>query len=101
MPSSSIGRLRVVALIEGMSYMLLLFVAMPLKYMAGMPMAVRYVGMAHGFLFVLFSFFLLQAMLDAKWSLKWTAMVFASAVVPFGTFWMDPKLKKMIEETKK
>jgi integral membrane protein len=98
MKNKSIARLRILAFIEGLSYLLLLFVAMPLKYVAGIPMAVRVVGMLHGLLFVGFGFSLLHAMLDAKWSLKWTATVFLSAVVPFGTFWMDPKLKALLSE---
>ena len=51
---SPIGRLRIIAFLEGVSFLLLTGIAMPLKYMAGMPMAVKIAGMAHGVFFILF-----------------------------------------------
>lgn len=94
MLNSVVGRLRVIAFIEGISYLLLLFVAMPLKYGWDMPEAVRYTGMTHGMLFLLFCFALMQAVMEKEWSISFAIQVFGSAVVPFGTFWMDGKLKK-------
>ena len=89
-----LGRLRVVAFIEGCSFLLLLGVAMPLKYFAGLPLAVRIVGSIHGGLFLLFCVALLQAMLAARWSMLRAGIVFASSLVPFGTFAIDGRLKK-------
>jgi integral membrane protein len=89
-----IGRLRVVAFIEGCSFLLLLGVAMPLKYLAGLPLAVRVVGTIHGGLFILFCVALFQAMLVARWSLLRAGIVFASSLVPFGTFVIDGRLKQ-------
>jgi integral membrane protein len=89
-----LGRLRVVAFVEGCSYLLLLGVAMPLKYVLGMPLAVKVVGAIHGGLFVLFCGALLQAMIAARWSLLRAGIVFASSLVPFGTFFIDGRLKR-------
>lgn len=89
-----IGRLRVVAFVEGCSYLLLLFVAMPLKYFAGLPLAVRIVGSLHGALFVLFCMALLQAMLATRWSIPRAGVLFASSLVPFGTFFIEAGLKR-------
>lgn len=94
MLSTSIGRLRVIGLIEGLSYLLLLGVAMPLKYLAGEPLAVRVVGMAHGLLFVLFCFALLAALIEHRWSLLRGAAYFVASLLPFGTFVIDGQLKR-------
>lgn len=93
MLKSAIGRLRVVALVEGVSFLVLLFVAMPLKYAAGMPGAVKIVGGIHGGLFLLFLLALFQAFDEGKWPLSRAAIGFAASVVPFGTFWFDRSLR--------
>jgi integral membrane protein len=93
-----IGRLRAVAFVEGCSYLLLLGVAMPLKYLAGIPLAVRIVGMLHGILFLMFCAALFQAMAVARWSLLRAGVVFASSLVPFGTFAIDGRLKREDQE---
>lgn len=87
---------RLVALAEGVSYVVLVFVAMPLKYFAGAPVAVRVVGGLHGALFVLFVVTLLRAAWSRRWSLLRCAVAFASSLVPFGTFAFDRSLKKEI-----
>jgi integral membrane protein len=89
-----IGRLRVVAFIEGCSFLVLLGVAMPLKYFFAMPLAVRLVGSIHGGLFVGFCAALLHVMIVARWSLLRGLVVFASSLVPCGTFLMDPSLRR-------
>jgi integral membrane protein len=89
-----LGRLRLVAIAEGISYLLLLFVAMPLKYLWAMPQAVRVVGMAHGVLFIAFCGALLLAWSDRRWSFGRATLVFLSSLVPFGTFVMDRSLKR-------
>jgi integral membrane protein len=89
-----IGWLRIVAFLEGCSYLLLLGVAMPLKYFAGLPLAVTIVGAIHGGLFLLFCAALLRAMTAARWSLPWAGLVFASSLVPFGTFAVDGHLRR-------
>ncbi len=84
--------LRAVGLIEGASYILLLFVAMPLKYVFGLPMAVRVTGMVHGLLFILFVYALLRAAQSRHWSLKRSAMVFIASLIPFGPLFIDKML---------
>jgi integral membrane protein len=69
MPAKTIGRLRVIAFVEGCSFLLLLGVAMPLKYFANLPLAVTIVGSIHGGLFILFCVALSQAMSAARWSM--------------------------------
>ncbi len=94
MLSNPIGRLRLIGLIEGISFLLLLFVAMPLKYAAGLPEAVKYVGWAHGALFVLFIVALLHASAETEWPLGKIAGAFIASVLPFGTFILDRTLKR-------
>ncbi|MDQ3049139.1 MAG: DUF3817 domain-containing protein [Bacteroidota bacterium] len=83
-----------IGFIEGISYLILLFIAMPLKYFANMPLAVKYVGMIHGVLFVAFCVVLLIATLEYKWSIKKAGLAFLLSLVPFGTFYLDKLLRK-------
>lgn len=94
MLSTPIGRLRVIGLMEGVSFLLLLFVAMPLKYMADYDKAVSVAGMAHGVLFILFVFAVIQVMIVHRKSIVWGIGAFVSSIIPFGTFVLDAKLKK-------
>lgn len=101
MLKTQIGRLRAVGMLEGLSFIILLGIAMPLKYMMDMPMAVRIVGTAHGILFVAFCYVLLQTMISRGWSIMKAAGVFAAAVVPFGPFLIDGRLKREDEQNSK
>lgn len=85
--SSVMKILRVLAWLEGVSLILLFFVAMPLKYIFNMPEAVQTVGMAHGILFIGYAVWLLIIGIQKKWSLLVIAISFFAAFVPFGTFW--------------
>ena len=91
---SAIGRLRMIALLEGWSWLILLFVAMPLKYFAGNEISVPIVGRIHGGLFLIFCLALLIAMIESKWKLGFSTVVFLSSLVPFGAFFMDRELKR-------
>ena len=90
----SLEWLRKVGNAEGISYLLLLGVAMPLKYMAGMPQTVRILGSIHGFLFVLFMVVLFRVWQTQKWPYERVAMAFLLSIVPFGTFYLDKKLRE-------
>lgn len=90
---TALSRLRIIGNLEGVSYLLLLGVAMPLKYFGGYPQAVKYAGWLHGLLFVAFIFALIDVMVTRKWSLKKTALAFISSLLPFGTFFLDKPLK--------
>jgi integral membrane protein len=91
---TSIGRLRAVALIEGVSFLILLGIAMPLKYFAGMPQAVSVAGWLHGLLFIAFCVALTQAHQDANWNPRRTGAVLIAALLPFGPFVIDGRLRK-------
>ena len=94
MMNNVIGRLRLIGLVEGTSFLVLLLIAMPLKYLAGMPMAVKVVGWAHGVLFVLYGVAALQAVQVSSWSVVRTLLVLLAAVVPGGPFLLDGWLRK-------
>jgi integral membrane protein len=91
---SSLSFLRRINFAEGTSYLLLLFVAMPLKYVAGQPLAVKYVGWAHGVLFCLFCLSLLLVMLKHRWHITRAALVFLSSLIPFGPWLIDSRLRE-------
>ena len=98
---TSIGRFRIIAFLEGMSYLILLFIAMPLKYSYNMPIFVKVIGMAHGVFFVLFIFSLADVRMTYKWSVGKIMVSFLASLLPFGTFVLDAKLlKKEMEENK-
>lgn len=59
-----------------------------------MPQMVRYVGMAHGLLFVLYAILLLMVWKEYRWKFAKVLMAFVASLVPFGTFWFDMKLQK-------
>ena len=82
-------QLRVVAWLEGISFLLLLFVAMPMKYFAGQPGMVRTVGMIHGLLFVLFTLSAFQAKIEQGWSGRRFMRVFLTSFIPFGMIMFD------------
>ena len=93
-----IPMLRTLAMIEGASFLVLLFVAMPLKYFAGVPMAVTIVGWIHGVLFVALVAALVGTMIAARWPVARGALVFVAALVPFGPFVIDRRMKGYADE---
>ncbi|MFK7999506.1 MAG: DUF3817 domain-containing protein [Polyangiales bacterium] len=84
---------RYVGLLEGLSYLLLLFIAMPLKYALGLPAAVRIVGAAHGALFVLLGCLIASAVFEGALTKKEAAMVALASLVPFGPLFVDARLR--------
>ena len=92
-----VARLRLVGKVEAVSYLLLLGVAMPLKSLAGQPLAVRIVGLAHGILFILLGILTLKMMTEHDWPLKKAAMVMVAALLPFGPFIIDRRLAEDAE----
>lgn len=98
MRNTPIGRLRIIGIIEGISFIVLLFIAMPLKYLAGQPMAVSIVGMIHGLLFLLFCLALFQAMMEERWTIFKAAGPFIASLIPFGPFLIDGRLRREDEE---
>lgn len=92
--SSLISRLRLFSILDGISYLILLGIAMPLKYLADLPLAVRIVGSLHGFLWVGLCLFLLLVLVTRKLPFKWCVIVFVCALIPLAPFFLDRKLRK-------
>ena len=87
--------LRIVGLLEGLSFLSLLFIAMPVKYIWDNPILVKYVGMGHGVLFVAFLAVLFVVCAKQKWSLSVFILGIMASILPFGPFLFDIKLKKL------
>ncbi|AXT59884.1 DUF3817 domain-containing protein [Aquimarina sp. AD10] len=85
---------RIISYLEGISYLLILFVTMPLKYMFDSPEPNKVIGMAHGFLFLIYIVFAFLVKPEKKWNTKTLAIVLLCSIIPFGTFWMDKKYLK-------
>ena len=92
--SDAVWWLRVIGFAEGVSLLVLLCIAMPLKYLAGRPGAVKYVGWAHGVLFIAFLAFVFYVYLKRNWKFKTLVYAFIAAFLPFGTFVYDRWLVK-------
>jgi len=97
--STPLGRVRLLGIIEGWSFVVLLFGAMPLKYLFGYPQAVSVVGMAHGVLFLALIAAALQAQVeDETWPLKRTAIVILGALLPLGPFVVEAKILRPLAQ---
>ncbi len=90
---TNLGLFRLIALLEGISYLFLLCVAMPLKYMYGFELAVKYTGWMHGVLFVAYGIFLLIVWRQYNWPFKKAVIAFGASLIPFGTFVFDKQLR--------
>ena len=93
-----VRNLRVAGIAEGISFILLLAVAMPLKYYMDMPIAVKVVGWAHGVLFMAYGLMVLLAIRAMRWNLFSVVIALGASVVPFGTFVLDRQLRKRAQE---
>ena len=96
--NNPISFLRKATLVEGVSFLLLLGIAMPLKYFADLPIAVKVVGWIHGALFMIVCVALVRTKIVARWSLGRTAMVLIAALLPFGPFVVDRRIKQYLAE---
>ena len=95
--STPIARVRTVGRIEGVSFLLLLCVAMPLDRLAGIHLAVKIGGWTHGILFILLAMVTFQAWIDKHLSFKQSCMVAVAAVLPFGPFIIDRRLLQAVQ----
>jgi integral membrane protein len=91
---SSIGQFRLLAHLEGISFLVLVFIAMPLKYFANLPKAVSIVVGIHGFLFVFYIIFLIYLWNERKWKILKVLLLAVASILPFGPFIADKKLLK-------
>ena len=92
--------LRLTAWIEAVSFLLLLGVAMPLKYAWGQPQYVKVLGWVHGILFFAFCALLAGVHANANWPLRRSAVVFVAALLPFGPFVIDRRMKAWEAESR-
>jgi integral membrane protein len=95
----SLNRLRLVGFLEGVSFLVLLGIAMPLKYLADIPEAVRIVGWGHGLLFILFVAAVAHTTFTIGWPFKRVAGALLASLLPFGTFVLDRQLRRDLEAT--
>lgn len=85
--------LRKVGIAEGVSFLVLMLIAMPMKYFYDMPMAVKVVGWLHGILFIAFLWLAWNYKNEKNKNYKWFALAFVASLLPAGTFFFDRKLK--------
>lgn len=90
--TTRLGRLKLVATLEGLSLIVLLFIAVPLKHIWGRPWLVQNVGMIHGLLFILYVFNIIQAKIELGWNLGKTLLALALSFIPFGTFYVTARM---------
>jgi integral membrane protein len=92
---SPLGRMRAAGFLEACSFLVLVGVAMPLKYLMDMPEAVRWTGWCHGLLFVVYVLAILAALNAGRLPFKLAALAFLASLVPFGPFLLDGKLARL------
>lgn len=88
----SVKQFKIIAVLEGLSFLVLLGIAMPLKYIFGYPEATQAIGMAHGILFIAYVLMVFLIRKQLKWNLKITFLALTASVLPFGPFVVDRKL---------
>ena len=88
---------RGVAILEGISYLALFGLSMPLKYLAGLKEPNIYIGNAHGVLFIAYAILAIFVCRQQKWGLKRYAILFIASLLPFGTFYIEQKYFKNAE----
>ncbi len=96
---SNIGRLRLLAILEGLSLLGLVFVSVPLKYIFGITQLSSVLGPIHGILFLLFVFNTISVGTEYGWKFRQTTWkVLLACIIPFGTFYIDLKILKPIHK---
>ncbi len=93
-PKKLLQRFRIIGIAEGISFLILLLIAMPMKYYLKIPEAVKIVGWIHGVLFIGYIYFGIEVALTFKKSVGWCCKALAAAFIPLGTFVTDKQLKK-------
>ncbi|WP_083191586.1 DUF3817 domain-containing protein [Formosa haliotis] len=94
--NSVLKTLRIVGFLEGISYILLLFIAVPIKYTMGDPQYVKLLGMPHGLLFVAYVVLAILVGVELKWSKKTLGFVLLASILPFGTFIADKNILNLL-----
>lgn len=91
-------RFRLVAFVEGVSFLVLLFISMPMKYYLGFKTFSYYVGLSHGYLFVLYLVFAIEILIRKRITILQFFIAFIASIVPFGTFINDKYLKRQTQK---
>jgi integral membrane protein len=94
-------RFRLISIMEGISFLVLLFIAMPLKYTMDLPLAVTYVGWVHGLLFILYIYSVFPTAHKLEWKFGKTLFALVASVLPFGPFVFDKNLSEEEKEMAK
>ncbi|TXE20290.1 DUF3817 domain-containing protein [Psychroserpens burtonensis] len=94
---SLLNSFRIVALLEGVSYLLLLFIASPYKFFTQDETYVKLLGMPHGFLFLVYIVLAIMVGKELKWKTKTLLIVLVASIIPFGTFYIEKKYLKPIK----
>lgn len=90
----NLKKLRIIAIIEGLSFLVILFVTMPLKYIYNNPIPNKFSGIIHGFLFISYLYFVYICNMTQKWDKKTIIILILASIVPFGPFIIDKKYLK-------
>jgi len=85
---------RIIAFLEGVSYVLLLFIATPIKYLLENDFYVKILGMPHGILFLIYVSLCFMLKAKLKWNLQTFILILLASIIPFGTFYVDSKYLK-------
>lgn len=94
-----LSRLRIASLTEAVSYLLLLLVAMPLKYLAGEPMAVKVLGMIHGLLFMILIWLIVRTKFETSWPASRLWLLAIASLVPLMPFFLDRSVRQWLAES--
>lgn len=94
----TLNRFRIVSITEGISMLVLVFIAMPLKWIFDLPAMVTYVGWIHGTLFIGYIFILFPTSKKLRWPFVRAVFALVAAILPFGPFLFDRKLKKEMKK---
>jgi integral membrane protein len=89
---TQIGRFKIIAFTEGVSFLLILSVTMPLKYLWDMPEPNKIIGMVHGLLFILYILAVIQIKYTTDWSNRNMLLALLGSIIPFGTFYVTARL---------
>ncbi len=97
---TKIGRLRIIGFLEGISLLVLIFIAMPMKHYYNNPSLTKFLGPVHGAIFLLFLFNTLSVGVEQNWKFKTTTWkIIVACFVPFGTFYIDSKILSKLKDT--
>ena len=93
MSTSAHNRFRIISILEGISYLILVLIAMPIKYFGDNPIPVKFAGMGHGILFIIFCIFLFEVTAKNKWNKSFSFKMFVLSLFPFAFLLIDKEIK--------